>query len=54
MGTRVVPGAADMSLLYQKVTNPTCGEKMALDGTPLTEDQADEIESWINAGEMND
>jgi hypothetical protein len=54
MGTRVVAGDADMSLLYQKVTNPTCGEKMPLGGTALTEDQADEIEGWINAGAMND
>jgi mono/diheme cytochrome c family protein len=54
MGTRVVAGNAGSSILYQKVTAPTCGSQMPLNGTPLTPDQADEIKAWINAGATND
>ena len=57
MGTRVVPGAADKSIFYLKVSDddPTpCGEKMPLGGTPLTGAESDEIEGWIHAGAMND
>jgi len=54
MGTRVVAGNAGSSILYQKVTAPTCGSQMPLNGTPLTPDQADEIKGWISAGAMND
>jgi hypothetical protein len=53
-GTRVVAGNADMSILFQKVTTPTCGSQMPLGGTPLTGAQTEEIQSWINAGAMND
>jgi 3D (Asp-Asp-Asp) domain-containing protein len=53
MGTRVVASDADMSLLYTKVTTPTCGSKMPLGETPLTSTQADDIKGWINAGAMN-
>jgi hypothetical protein len=57
MGTRVVASNADGSILYKKVDpgqGAPCGSKMPLGLTPLTEDQANEIESWINAGAMND
>jgi hypothetical protein len=57
MGTRVVAGNADNSILYKKVDpgqGSPCGSKMPLGLTPLTEAQANEIESWINAGALND
>jgi hypothetical protein len=57
MGTRIVPGNADDSILYKKVDpaqGAPCGSKMPLGLTPLTTAQADEIKSWINAGALND
>jgi hypothetical protein len=57
MGTRIVPGNADNSILYKKVDpaqGSPCGSKMPLGLTPLTTAQADEIESWINGGALND
>ncbi len=57
MGTRVVAGSADNSILFKKVDpgQPApCGAKMPLGLTPLTEAQTAEIESWINAGAKND
>jgi hypothetical protein len=56
MGTRVVAGNAGMSILFEKVdpgTPAPCGAKMPLGLTPLTTAQADEIQSWINGGAMN-
>jgi mono/diheme cytochrome c family protein len=53
-GTRVVAGDADNSILYQKVTSPTCGSQMPLGGTALSNDKTEEIETWIKAGAMND
>ena len=56
-GTRVVPDMPEMSVLYLKIepnVPAPCGSKMPLDGTPLTEDQATEVEDWIMAGAMND
>jgi hypothetical protein len=57
MGTRVVAGSADTSILFEKVDpgQPApCGAKMPLGLAPLTTAQADEIQSWINAGATND
>jgi hypothetical protein len=56
MGTRVVPGNAETSLLYLKVSvdDPTpCGGKMPLGGPALTEAQAEMIEDWIDDGAPN-
>jgi hypothetical protein len=56
-GTRVVPGSASTSILFEKVdpgTPAPCGSKMPLGLAPLTTAQADEIQSWINAGATND
>jgi hypothetical protein len=56
MGTRVVPGNASDSILFKKVDpnqGSPCGSKMPLGLAPLTVAQADEIESWINAGALN-
>lgn len=56
-GTRVIPGSAETSLLYQKIKpgEPApCGAKMPLGGQELSNDQADAIASWIQAGALND
>jgi len=53
-GTRVVAGNAAMSILYQKVTTPTCGVRMPAGGAPaLSTAETDRIKSWINAGALN-
>jgi hypothetical protein len=54
--TRVVPGNASQSLLWQKVseTSPPCGDQMPLGGPPLSSAQTTLIEDWINAGAPND
>ena len=54
--TRVVPGSASQSLLFQKVSeaSPPCGSQMPLGGPPLSSSQTTLIENWINAGALND
>jgi hypothetical protein len=54
--TRVVPGNASESLLFQKVSeaSPACGSQMPLGGPPLSSAQVTSIEDWINAGALND
>ena len=57
MGTRVIPGNAAGSIMFEKIdpgTPAPCGSKMPLGLAPLTTAQADEIQSWINAGALND
>jgi hypothetical protein len=54
-GTRVVAGNAAMSIMYQKVTTPTCGNRMPAGGAPaLPTVETDLIKNWINAGALND
>jgi hypothetical protein len=54
--TRVVPGSAQTSLLYEKVEskltqlNPPCGDSMPDDATTLSQAQVDLIQTWINEG----
>ncbi len=50
----VVPGDADNSLLFQKLTTPPCGGRMPLGGSPLTAAELDQIRSWIEAGAKDD
>jgi hypothetical protein len=52
-GTRVVAGKPDQSLLYLKVTNPPCGDKMPQGLPALSKDQTDLISAWITAGAPN-
>ena len=54
--TRVVPGDASGSLLFQKISeaSPPCGAMMPLGGPPLQSAQVTLIEDWINAGAQND
>ena len=51
---RVQPGDGDNSYLYRKLegTNIT-GQRMPLNGTPLTRGQLDVIERWIEIGAPN-
>jgi hypothetical protein len=53
--TRVVPGSASTSLLYQKVSEatPPCGSQMPLNANPLSAANQALIEDWINAGAPN-
>lgn len=54
MGTRVVAGNAAMSILYQKVTTPTCGIRMPAGGAAaLSMTETNRIRDWINAGALN-
>jgi hypothetical protein len=55
-GTRVVPGNADGSIMYLKISldDPSpCGNKMPDNLPPLSSDEVTGIESWINAGAPN-
>jgi hypothetical protein len=54
--TRVVPGNASGSLLFQKISeaNPPCGVMMPLGGPHLPSAQVTLIEDWINTGAQND
>ncbi|HVT07965.1 MAG TPA: hypothetical protein VHO67_10945 [Polyangia bacterium] len=69
MGTRVVPGDPDRSILYLKVSDsmPPCGARMPADqmilltkgtsvfsGSALPDDQQKLIHDWIAAGAAND
>jgi hypothetical protein len=52
---RVVPGNPDASLLVQKITDPTCGERMPKDNEDsLSPETVARIRAWISAGAMND
>jgi hypothetical protein len=51
---RVVPNNAAESVLYAKVTSPTCGARMPFMGTGLSQAETDTIAAWINAGAKND
>jgi hypothetical protein len=55
-GTRVTPGMPDASIMYLKISldDPTpCGSKMPLGLPPLSQTEANTIESWIMGGAMN-
>lgn len=57
VGTRVVPGEPDSSIMYLKIStdDPSpCGEKMPFQRGSLTQDQADLVEHWIDKGAKND
>jgi hypothetical protein len=57
MGTRVIPGNANGSIMFEKIdpgTPPPCGSKMPLGLPELSAAQAGEIQSWINGGALND
>jgi hypothetical protein len=52
----VVPGSPEISLLYQKLTNPECGNRMPIGGPYLEDSQIQIVERWIRElepGEMD-
>ena len=51
---RVVPGDPDASLLVQKITDPSCGDRMPKDEDSLPPETVARIRAWISAGAMND
>ncbi len=52
---RVLPGNADSSLIYLKISmaTPPSGARMPRNGTPLPDAQIALFKSWINAGAKN-
>ena len=51
---RVVPGDPDSSVLYLKVTgDPSTGDRMPLDASPLGSAPIDDIKTWIFEGAEN-
>jgi hypothetical protein len=57
VGTRVVPGNAQNSIMYLKVSlvDPApCGAKMPFGLPPLAQSEVDLIKGWINGGALND
>jgi hypothetical protein len=52
---RVVPGDPDASLLVQKITDPSCGDRMPKDNEDsLSPETVARIRAWISAGAMDD
>lgn len=53
---RVAPYHPEASLLYLKVTQPPCGQRMPAEGAgpPLDSRQTQQIRNWIEAGAPND
>lgn len=47
---RVVPGDRDASMLVQKLIDPTCGERMPIDGE-LADSEVECIASWVDTVE---
>jgi hypothetical protein len=52
--TLVAPGHADSSLLYLKVTSPSCGSRMPPNAGALPQASIDLIRNWIDEGAPND
>lgn len=53
--TRVVPGDAANSVLYQKISGENlCGPRMPLSRDPLPQEEIDRIRTWIEEGARND
>lgn len=46
----VVAGSASTSLLYEKVTNPSCGSLMPQNSPPLPQASIDMLKTWIDEG----
>lgn len=58
VGTLVVPGDPDASILVSKVEDvtPVCGDPMPFlpSGPDLTAEETDAIREWVRLGAMND
>jgi hypothetical protein len=53
-GTLVVPKSAASSVLYQKITRPSCGSLMPQNAPPLSATDVDLVKNWIDEGALND
>jgi hypothetical protein len=53
-GKLVVPKNAATSVLYEKVTKPSCGSLMPQNAPPLSQAQLDLVKNWIDEGALND
>ena len=49
-GPVIVPGNADDSLLYQRISAPLAGYRMPFNRPPLTANQIETVRRWINQG----
>jgi hypothetical protein len=56
MGKLVTPGNCETSLLYNKISQatPTCGRRMPLSSTTVSQAGIDALCAWIKAGAMKD
>ncbi len=50
---RVLPGNSASSVLYKKVSGNTCGARMPMGGTPLSQSDIGLIRDWIDQGAEN-
>jgi hypothetical protein len=53
-GTLVIPKSAASSVLYEKITNPTCGSLMPQNAPALSQTEIDLVKNWIDEGAPND
>lgn len=51
---RVLPGDLALSFVWDKVAHPAplCGQRMPLQGAPLTDQELEPIRRWIEAGAL--
>jgi hypothetical protein len=52
-GTLVVPKSAATSVLYEKVTRPSCGSLMPQNAPPLSQAELDLLKNWIDQGALD-
>lgn len=50
---RVLPGNADESVLYRRLSGSTCGDRMPKGGSAIPAASLDKVRGWINAGAPN-
>lgn len=50
---RVVPGNADQSVLYRRLSGFSCGDRMPQGGNPISDSDLTLIRDWINQGALN-
>jgi hypothetical protein len=52
-GKLVVPKSAATSLLYEKLTHPSCGSLMPQNAPPLSGTEIDLVKNWIDEGALD-
>lgn len=52
---RVYPGRSDLSFVFDKISQvaPLCGQRMPLEGAPLSDAEQGTIRSWIDEGAVH-